>query len=134
MTQAAIFGPLGELQLAYQGRFQPVTSLHLRGSDALAVASLSSFRQIWEGTLLCREWLEAAMEFFQEGLIEPRADLASKDQLSLLIHADQQRAEVLSCASGFRVAANDELLLLHQLELDPGSSAFACFIERASAL
>ena len=51
--------------------------------------------------------------------------------LPVVVHAKQQRAEVLTRLPRLRPAADDELLLLDELELPPGGAAPARLIGRA---
>ena len=65
---------------------------------------------------------------------EPGADLAGVSQRTVLVDADEQRAELDRRAGTARPAADDELLLRPDLDLLPGHRALAGQVRRAAIL
>ncbi len=65
---------------------------------------------------------------------EARPDLAAEPELAVLVDADDERAEVAGVARPGRPAADDELLLGPDLDLEPGVRAPARLVARALEL
>ena len=66
-------------------------------------------------------------------LIEARsrvADVRERVAVVLVVHAEQQRAEVLARLSRFGPAADDELLFVQELQLPPGRAAPSGLVRR----
>ena len=64
-------------------------------------------------------------------LRETRADSAGEQVAVRALLTDKQRAEVLAAAFRPSIAANHKLLLLGQLDLDPGAAASAGLVGRS---
>ena len=56
---------------------------------------------------------------------EAGPDLAGKPQLPSVVEADEQRVDAVRSRA---IASNDELLLAIELQLDPGTAAYAGLI------
>ena len=65
---------------------------------------------------------------------EPRAHLAGEPQLVVVVDPDGERSEVLGVPLAGRPAADDELLLRSDLDLQPGRRAPAGLVRRATQL
>src|SRR5262249_6476057 len=78
-------------------------------------------RRVGEGGRRARERPEALREARERALVEAGADLADVAQLRTRVRAQEERPEVRARAAGGGVAADHELLLLLDLDLEPAS-------------
>src|SRR6185437_4141634 len=82
MAQRAIARPFGERNFADELRTHPV-----------GAPSLSSGRRVDEWRLVGSELLQSLAQHREQRIVEAGADLPAVTQLSVLVHAEQQRAE-----------------------------------------
>src|SRR5581483_7221600 len=124
LAKLRVGGPLGERDLRDEARLEPRDVAHAR--------------RVGEGRRRARERPEALREARQRALVEPRADLADEAQLRAGVRAEEERAEMRPGAAGGGVAADHELLLLLDLDLEPAPRAARlvrrCLLLRDQAL
>src|SRR2546425_11742513 len=123
MPQLAVRGPLGELDLRDQLGADPVRALI--GFDPFA-----------ERRLFDLEWLEQLHHPRELFLIEAGAGMSRVDEALAvwIVDAEQQCPEVRARLSRFGPAADDELLLVDDLELAPVGRALAGLVLRVGVL
>src|SRR5439155_1065092 len=97
-------------------------------------SALMNRRRINKGARCGLDGLHLFVQLAQFAVIEARADFARELQFSVRIVAQQQRPEVAALATRFGIAADDELLLVTALELEPGSAALPGLIRRLRIL
>lgn len=122
VPQQAVLGPFGELHLGHQLRLEP--------DDALARPRLRSLRERRVRPLEARERREELARF---GRAQARTRPARVLQLAVLVMAQQKGAHPAHPLGRLRVAADDELLDVAALQLDPVAVARAA-IGRVGAL
>src|SRR6185312_13754699 len=74
-----------------------------------------------EWDLVDQARLHFRQQIAQDLLRKARADVTAVDELAAFVEAERERSECVALA--WRVAADDEFLLLCDLELDPGAAA-----------
>jgi hypothetical protein len=117
VAQAAVARPLGERHLGHQRRLHPAQCVHLLPGDALAPVALLRRRQVGEGTARHGETLHRRRERRPDVRREAGADFSGGDQLSFrAVVPDENRIEGRARRL---VAADDQLLVLHETHLDP---------------
>src|SRR4051794_21523923 len=107
MAKTARAGPLGEADLRHELRLDPRD------------AALADRRRVGEGRIGALERPKPRPEVAQRRLVEAGPDLAGVPQGAVVVVAEQERAELGARAPGRGVAADDELLALLALELQP---------------
>ena len=121
--QAAIVGPLGELHPDYQIGPDPsgLRPLRLRGFG--------------EGAGLCLDAGERFRQGRQGSVVEPASDSSRVSEHAVLVVPEDQRTE-RTCPDTvpFRVACDDEVLLLHGLDLQPRRRPRTVFVGRITTL
>src|SRR5271166_2353532 len=122
MPQLAVRGPFAEPDLGDQARLDPV---HARPWQSCPVVERRA------DPLQLRQ---RRMQLPQHGVAEAGSDLAGVGQLAVgIVVAEQQRTEALPRALWVGVAADDELLGVLALELQPVSRP-AALVRRGGAL
>ena len=78
---------------------------------------------------MLRLTLEAIVQMLQGFLGEAGANSAREQEAVRALVADKQSAEVSAATFGWRVAADDKLLLLRQFDFNPGAAAPAGLVQ-----
>src|SRR5262245_1977847 len=121
MPQDLVVGPFREPDLRAELRLHPVRLLVRRRPAA-------------EWVRLDLERLEEREEARQLLFVEAGAHVTRIDERAALVHAQQQRAEVLARPSWLRPAGDDEFLFLDDLEFSPVGCALARDVPRRRQL
>src|SRR4051794_18256305 len=125
-----VAGPAAELGPDHELRADPGHATEVPAPAAAVV--LRRWRV--ERRLLGDEWLHRREQALAGRRREAGADLAGKAQLAVLVHPDRDRPEIARVAFARRPAADDELLLGTDLELQPGRRPATRLIARAPEL
>ena len=113
MAQAAVAGPLAEADLGDQLRRRPVHAAGLRPA-----------RRVGERRLALLERVQPLAQSRQGAVVEAAADAAGVAQRALLVvHAHEEGAEPRARSGRLCEAADDELLAVRALALEPGPGA-----------
>ena len=120
VAQAVVGGPFGEADLRDEARLEP--------------GRAGQGREVGEGRRGADEGIEAAAQIGQDRVGEARPHAPGVAQPRCLVDADEQGAEVGARALGAREPADDELLLVAQLDLLPGRRAQAGQVARRRIL
>src|SRR5437660_12104145 len=119
LAKFSVACPLREFDFRDEFWIHPVHLFHHGRRDSLhPFASLFRWK-IDKRTVLAFFFAKFSGQGRQRLRSEAAADLAGEFQFTVLIIADQNRAEVLARAAARRVAANHKFLLVDGLELDP---------------
>ena len=122
MTKMPSRRPFDEADLRDGRRPHPLHFRHLFRCDAAAPARRLGVRQVDERTSVDVEWLQLGGDLAAQARREAGAHLAGEAQLPAVVIADEQRVD----SAGTRtIAADDELLLLVEFQLEPGCVAIA---------
>jgi hypothetical protein len=105
-------------------------AFHDRRGDALTPSAPPFLRQINKGTSRAFNFVKCNIKVRQEPFGEASTDPPGEQEAVGTLVTDKQSAEVFAAAFGRGVAADDELLLLGQLDFDPGTAAPAGLVER----
>ena len=110
MTEAPVVGPLGELDLGHERGLDPVDACGCRWP-------------VTEGRLGDPKTLEPGSQGTDRGLREARADLSGVDERALaVVDTQEERAQAGTRPLGLGEAADDELLLVGALDLEPAAA------------
>ena len=104
------------------------------GTKPLGVSRGSSRDRRGERRLGRRERRDGGQELRPIRVREAGADLAGVAQFAVLVHADEERAELDRPAGSGHPAADDQLLLGPDLDLPPGHRARAGHVRRVAVL
>ncbi len=121
MPQLRISGPLGELDLRDQRRLHPVRAFIRARPRA-------------ERGFLDFERLQQPHHPRELALVETRARVPDVRQVAVFVNAEQQRAEILARLARLGPAADDEFLLVYDLQLAPVRRPLARLVERRRVL
>src|SRR5688572_1021880 len=122
--------PFGEFKFPNQHGFEPPAFLHLLGSQSLAPASASRFRQIDKGTVRS---LESSKPFGQLHPRKRREAVASPGHVNQIVSLVITEDQSVESAHPNRVPTDDELLSLINAHLSPGTRSLARFVETTAA-
>src|ERR1041384_2385331 len=126
MPQVAVIRPLDEPDLRNNFRLDPPQLQHPLRRHAAAPMRGLAVRQIDEGAPRSPQRLQRVEYVPPQMRREPCSHLSGEPQLLPLVVADEQRVYAVRSRA---ITANHEFLLLIELQLDPGATAFARLVE-----
>ena len=128
MPQSIIPGPLRVSDLTNHRRLDPTATSHFGGGQALVPSVAPGCREIRKGATLNSDLLQLIEERSQRLFAETRSDPTGELKALAFVKANQQSAEMFPRPFGLGKSADNEFLLLVELDLDPCSGAFAGFV------
>ena len=93
-------------------------------------ASAAFLWQVHKRAGVTPDLLQTVIKLFQEFVRKSGADSTGKNQSIRFIVTNQQRAEILAASLWLGVAADNELLLLGQVDFQPGAATPSTFVKR----